>query len=113
MFVFTRMGWLVLFIWLSATCAAGQIMPVLVPRYFPGFSIVSAIFIAAAAVSSPLIFLLGILLNRKKVERKIKRFGKERTVYWGTHTFSMVPMEHFALIIPIVTAFFVVVFTFV
>jgi hypothetical protein len=62
--------------------------------------VVPAVFLLASIVSSPLIGFVKIILNRERMARKIKGFGKERTVRWGTHTFYTLPIEYCAFVIP-------------
>ncbi len=111
MFLYTRMGWLVPFIWLGAVAAASQIPPALLDSYGFGVSRVGMMFLLAAAVSTPLLYLFGVVLNRQKVPRKIVRFGKEKTVHWGTHTFNMLPVEYWAIMIPVGTIVFYAIMT--
>ena len=104
MITYTRLGFLVLIIWIGSLMGSSQIVPKLISNHIPWFSIAYGVFITAAIVSAPVVYLLGKILNREKVERIIKPFGKTKTVYWGTHTFCMFPVEHWAVIIPVVTA---------
>lgn len=113
MFFYTRMGWLVAIVWLAAVAASSQIPPNLISAYGMGASRVAAIFLGAAAISGPLLFILGKILNRDKVSRTIVRYGKERTVNWGTPTFNMLPIEFWAVIIPVFTLVAYGIFAFV
>lgn len=103
MVFFTRMGWLVLAIWLGALIGASNIPPEKLTEWGIGLSKVSFMFLSAAAISAPLLFIVGTLLNREKHPRTIKRFGKDKVVNWGTHTFNFLPVEYWALIIPVAT----------
>lgn len=111
--VYTGLGWLVCVIWLAALCLSSQLVPTSVAWQGMEVSRVGAMFLLAAALSAPAIFVAGILLNRNKVERTIFRFGKERTVRWGPHTVSLLPVEYWAFLIPAYTVFFCVVFTWI
>ena len=103
MIIYTRMGWLVAVIWLSAIALASQVSPDLITTYGMGVSRAAGIFLLAAVMSAPLLFIVGSFLNRHKTPRTIVRYGKERTVNWGTHTFYMLPIEFWAMMIPAVT----------
>ena len=103
MLLFTRMGWLVPCLWLAAVCIASQVPAQLLSEYVPQLSRVTFIFFLAAIISTPLVLISGLLLNREKVPRTLIRYGKERTVNWGTHTFYTLPMEYWAWFIPIFT----------
>lgn len=103
MIVFSRQGWLVSLIWVLCLWISSELVPKFLVKTIPWMPVVPGIFLLASVISSPLIGLLGVALNQEKVERKIKTFGKERTVRWGTHTFYMLPIEYWAFVIPIVT----------
>ena len=109
MIIFTRMGWLVAAIWLASVAACSQLSPEFTGVY--RVSRVAAIFLLAAALSAPLLFIAGKVLNRDKAPRTIIRYGKERTVNWGTHTFYMLPIEFWALMIPGATLVFYAIFS--
>ncbi len=111
MIEFTRMGWLVAAIWLGGIAAFSQLSPELIDQHGMGVSRVGAIFLMAAALSSPLLFIAGKALNRDKVPRTIVRYGKQRLVNWGTHTFFMLPIEFWSLMIPAFTLVFYVIFS--
>lgn len=111
MIIFTRMGWIVAAFWLGAVALCSQIPPEQIAAHGMGLSRVAAMFLLAAALSAPLIFIAGKILNRDKVPRTIVRYGKERTVNWGTHTFYMLPVEFWALMIPAFTLVFWVIFS--
>jgi hypothetical protein len=96
---YTRQGWLVPAIWLAAVYGAKQIVPGFVLQHFPGIPVRSASFLVGGMLAAPLVFLAGILLNRKKSERTVNLFGKDRVVVWGEHTLYTLPVEHWALII--------------
>ncbi len=110
---FTRMGWLVAAVWLGAVAASSQVPPELIITYGMGVSRVEAMFLLAAAISAPLLFIAGKVLNRHKVPRTIVRYGKERIVYWGTHTFYFLPIEFWSGMIPVATLVFYVIFSFI
>ena len=103
MLLYTRMGWLVPFFWLSSICAASQVPACFISEYFHYLSRPSAIFFLAAIISTPLVLITGLLLNKTKVQRTIVRYNKEKTVNWGTHTFYTLPIEYWAFFIPIFT----------
>lgn len=103
MVFFTRMGWLVLAVWLGALILASNVPPEKLAQYGIGMSRAAFIFLSAAAVSAPLLYLLGSVLNREKHPRTIKRFGKDKVVNWGTHTFNFLPIEYWAGVIPLAT----------
>lgn len=111
MILYTRMGWLVAAIWLGAVALASKIDPAVIAQHGHGVSRVAAMFLVAAAISAPLLFVIGSMLNRTKVPRTIVRFGKEKTVHWGTHTFYMLPVEYWAGMIPVFTVVFYAIFT--
>lgn len=111
MILYTRMGWLVAAIWLASIATASQVPPDLIVQHGMGLTRVAAIFLLAAAMSTPLVFIAGTVLNRDKVPRTIVRYGKERIVNWGTHTFYMLPMEYWAIMIPVATVVFYCIFT--
>ena len=113
MMIFTRMGWLVAAIWLGAIAATSQLSPGLISAYGMGLSRVAAMFLLAAAIAAPLLFITGKILNRDKVPRTIVRYGKGRTVNWGTHTFYLLPIEFWALMIPAATLVFYAIFSFI
>lgn len=64
---------------------------------------VAAIFILAAILSTPLVLIAGLILNKNKVQRTIVRYGKKKIVNWGTHTFYFLPIEYWAWLIPVFT----------
>ena len=103
MIIYTRMGWVVAAIWLAAIALASQLSPEMIIQYGMGVSRAAAMFLLAAVISAPLLFIVGTILNRDKVPRTILRYGKVRTVNWGTHTFYMLPVEFWALMIPAAT----------
>lgn len=103
MFLFTRMGWLVPAIWLAAVAAASQVPAELLVSYEIGLSRVAFIFLTAAAMSTHLVYIAGAVLNKQKSPRTIKRFGKDKVVHWGSHTFNMLPVEYWAAMIPAFT----------
>jgi hypothetical protein len=105
------MGWLVPAIWLAALAMSSQVPARLLEQYGIGTHQVPFIFLAAAAVSTPLLFVAGKMLNRDKKPRKIVRFGKEKIVNWGSHTFNTLPIEYWAIMIPIFTILFCAIFT--
>ncbi|MES2889623.1 MAG: hypothetical protein V4739_16640 [Pseudomonadota bacterium] len=111
--VYTGMGWLAYVIWLAALCLSSQLVQA--PLAWQGLEVsrVGAIFLLAAALSAPTIFIAGTVLNRHKVARKIFRFGKERTVHWGPHTLNLMPIEYWAFLIPAFTLVFYGVFTWI
>lgn len=111
MIIYTRMGWLVPAVWLAAIALASQIPPALLAQYGMGATRATMIFLLGAALSAPLVFMLGTLLNRDKMPRRIVRFGKEKIVNWGTHTFYMLPIEYWAMMIPVATVVFYAIFT--
>lgn len=113
MLLYTRMGFLVPIFWLGSIAAASQILQKYHLPHLANISHASAIFLVGAATSSPLCLVVGKLLNRDKQQRMIRPFGKEKVVYWGTHTFNMFPVEYWALIIPVITLFSYAIFTFV
>ena len=113
MLLFTRMGWSVPFFWLSAVCAASQVPASWLSEHVSYLSSVSTIFFLAAIISTPLVLIAGLLLNKTKVPRTIVRYGKEKTVNWGTHTFYTLPIEYWAWFIPIFTILSWGVFSFV
>jgi hypothetical protein len=110
MLIYTRMGWLVPAIWLAAVAASSQVSADAAEDYGMGLSRVAFIFFVAAALSTPLVFLAGAVLNREKMPQTIRRFGKEKEVLWGTHTFSMAPIGYWAVVIPGLTVVFFFVF---
>ena len=103
MFLFTRMGWLVPALWLSAVCVASQVPAGWFLENIPQLSGVAAIFILAAILSTPLVLIAGLILNKNKVQRTIVRYGKKKIVNWGTHTFYFLPIEYWAWLIPVFT----------
>lgn len=113
MIIFTRMGWLVAAIWLGAIAACSKLPPDLISRYGIGTSRVGAMFLLGALIAAPLLLIAGKILNRDKAPRTIVRYGKPRTVNWGTHTFYMLPIEFWAVIIPVATLVFYAIFFFV
>jgi hypothetical protein len=113
MILYTRMGWLVPALWLAAIAASSQIPASLLVQYGFGLNRATLIFLLAAAVSTPLVFIAGKLLNRDKAPRRIVRFGKEKIVNWGSHTFYMLPVEYWAIMIPGATIVFYAIFTLV
>ena len=62
MFLFTRMGWLVPALWLSAVCVASQVPAGWFFENIPQLSGVAAIFILAAILSTPLVLIAGYCL---------------------------------------------------
>ncbi len=98
------MGWLVPAIWLAAVAASSQVSADVAAQYGMGLSRVALIFFMAAAVSAPLLGLAGAVLNREKVPLTIRRFGREKEVLWGTHTFYMAPIGFWVIVIPVATA---------
>ncbi len=90
---------------------SSQIPASLLEQYGIGTHQVSLIFLTAATVSTPILFTAGRLLNRDKKPRKIVRFGKEKIVNWGPHTFSMLPIEYWAIMMPVFTIVFCAIFT--
>ena len=82
--LFTRMGWLVPLLWLSAVCLASQVPASWFFENIPQLSRIAAIFILAAIISTPLVLIAGLILNKNKVQRTIVRYGKKKTVNWGT-----------------------------
>lgn len=103
MFLFTRMGWLVPVIWLAALALGSQVPKDVTAQHGMGLSHHAAVFFLAAALSAPLLWLAGALLNREKSARTIRPFGRERVVYWGPHTFYMFPIGYWAIVIPVAT----------
>jgi hypothetical protein len=103
MLIYTRMGWLVPAIWLAAVAASSQVSADAAEDYGMGLSRVACIFFVAAALSTPLVFLAGAVLNREKMPQTIRRFGKEKEVLWGTHTFYMAPIGFWVIVIPVAT----------
>lgn len=113
MLLFTRMGWLVPFLWLSSVCAASQVPADWFAEQVPQLSRIAAIFFLAAIISTPLVLIAGLLLNKNKEQRTIVRYGKEKTVNWGTHTFYLLPIEYWAWFIPIFTILSWAIFSFI
>ena len=103
MFIYSGMGWLVPAIWFAGLFTSSHLIADSIAWHGMKMSRAGAMFALAAIISTPLVFILGTLLNRRKIERKIFRFGREKTVYWGYHTFSLLPMEQWAAVIPTIT----------
>lgn len=104
MIFFSRMGWLVPAIWIAVLSGAGAVPPDMLASY--GIQNKAMfVFLAGAIVSAPLMWLIGGMLNKQKQEYLVKRFGKERVVRMGPHTFYFLPIEYYALIIPAATLF--------
>ncbi len=113
MILYTGMGWVVALIWIGAMAAAGNVTPEFISDYGMGISRAGGVFMLAALISAPVLFIGGKALNRVKVPRTIRRYGKDRTVNWGRHTFYMLPIEFWAGIIPAITVLAFAVFSFV
>lgn len=113
MILYTGMGWVVALIWIGAMAAAGEVPHELISRYGMGISRAGGVLMLAGLISAPVLFIVGSVLNRVKVRRTILRYGKDRTVNWGVHTFYMFPIEFWAIIIPAITLLFHAVFSFV
>ena len=107
------MGWLVPLVWFGALVLAGQVPAAAVAEHGLGLDRVSFVFLAAAAVCAPVLFLLGAVLNREKVPTTIRPLGREREVRWGTHTLYLMPIGYWALMMPVFTLVFFVVLTLV
>ena len=105
MFVYSDLGWLVPIIRFGSIAALSKVVPNFLASSGSKFPAHWVIFLFAAVVSAALCFLPGKLLNKNKVKQTIRPFGKERIVLWGRHTFCLFPVEHWAIIIPIVTLF--------
>lgn len=103
MFIYSGMGWLVPAIWLAALFTSSHFLTDKISLHGMQMSRAGAIFALAAIISAPLVFIVGALLNRRKFERKIIRFGRQKTVHWGNHTFSLLPIEQWAAVIPTIT----------
>lgn len=104
MLIYTRMGWLVPAIWLAALALSSQISGDVAADY--GLGRVAFMFFVTAVLSTPLLWLAAAVLNRHKVPYTIRRFGKEKQVLWGTHTFYMTPIGYWVIVIPVATVAF-------
>jgi len=103
MLMYTRMGFLVPLFWVGSLATADHVVTNYSLQPFEHLSHVFQRFLLGAILTAILCYVVGKILNRVKFEQTIYRFGKQKIVCWGEHTFYMLPMEYWGLIILFVT----------